>query len=474
MFMVLAAMLFIFSGNAQENFEKAVQKIREKPEYKNATIGIDILNLATGEKVFGLNEHQLMIPASTIKLVTSAAAMEILGADYRFRTVIGYTGKIRNTKLTGDLIVVGGGDPALGSEYFRDQYFNPHFMDVWAQNIKAAGIQLVDGDIFLDPSIYNDEEIPDTWIWGDIGNYYGAGPSAFTIYDNLYRISFKSPKQPGKQTTITAINPKMEDLNISNEVISSDINKDQAYVYGSPLDKSREIRGTIPKNRKSFTIKGSVLQPEELFASELLTHLAKNGVFVTGNIVFHPVNRNKMKMVYVQESPTLESIAEVLNHESVNLFAEHLLKQISAEIQGEGRRDSSIAIVQRFWKDKIPDHFFMEDGSGLSHFNAISPADFTAILKYMYNTSKNRQAFLTSLPTAGEGTLSGFSTKLFPKEILQAKSGSMTRVRCYAGYLKTDNGKRLAFNIMFNNFGYSHSALVNEIENLLLVLKSTF
>ena len=122
--------------------------------------------------------------------------------------------------------------------------------------------------------------------------------------------------------------------------------------------------------------------------------MALKGVFVGGNVVFQKVDKKKLITAYIQESPTLNEIAEILNHESVNLFAEHLLKQLSVEKQGLGKRDSSISIIQHFWEDKIPDHFFMEDGSGLSHFNAVSPADFTSVLKFM-DESKNKNSFLS-------------------------------------------------------------------------------
>lgn len=473
-FMVLITVSIVWSARAQTSFENELNKMLSEPEYKNATVGIHIVDLKTGEMVFGLNEYQLMIPASTMKLITSATALELLGADYRFKTTIGFSGKIKSSKLDGDVVVISGGDPTLGSEYFDDNFFIPHFMDVWAKKIKAFGIQQVNGDLVLDGSIYDDELIPDTWIWGDIGNYYGSDASAFTIYDNKYQITFESPKQAGKLTKVLGTSPEIDSLSFINRVVSSDINRDLAYIYGSPYDYEREIRGSIPKNRKSFKIKGSIPKPEELFAKELLKHLALNGVFISGKIVFKNVDKEKTTTAYIHESPTLSEISEVLNHESVNLFTEHLLKQISSEKLGQGRRDSSISIVQRFWADKIPDQFFMEDGSGLSHFNAISPAEFTSVLNYMNNKSSFRDAFISSLPTAGEGTLSGFNKNLFPGETLQAKSGSMTRVRSYAGYLKTENGQNLAFSIMFNNFNARQAEVVDKIEVLLHQLKQAY
>jgi len=469
-------LIFLTIGAAaQQNFEKAVQNVLSNADYKNAQVGIHVLDLSSGESIFSLNADKLLIPASTLKLITTATALEILGPEYRFKTKIGFTGKIKNNTLKGDLIVIGGGDPALGSEYFNEYYFNPHFLDVWARQIKAAGIQKVDGNLILDKSVYDDERIPDTWIWQDIGNYYGAGPNALTVYDNLFRIDFKSPKRAGEKTTIISTFPKIDEIEIKNEVLSSGLNKDLAYVYGSPFDNLRIIRGTIPKNRKLFTIKAAIQKPEELLADEFLKHLAGEGIFINGKILYEKTNPAKTEMIYIQDSPTLGEIVKVTNHESVNLFAEHLLKQLSAEQTGIGSRKQSIELLKDFWQKNGFDsnNFYMEDGSGLSHFDAVTPQFFTSILKYMFKSSSNFESFYNSLPLAGEGTLSGFQPENFPDNSLKAKSGSMTRIRCYSGYIKTDSGNNITYSIMFNQFSGSHSKLISETENLLLQLKKT-
>lgn len=461
---------------AQNNFESELQKVLNQPEFKNTTVGIQITDFESENTLFELNAHKLMIPASTLKIITSATALEILGSDYRFRTKIGYTGELLKTnELIGDLVVLGGGDPTLGSEYFNQKPNSREFISIWAQKIKAAGIQKINGDLILDGSIYDSEKIPPTWIWGDIGNYYGTGVSAFTCYDNLFRITFKSQKEAGIRTEIVSLFPNIEGLDIVNEVISSDDNRDMAYVFGSPLDKSRVIRGTIPKNRNSFTIKAAVHQPEELLAEALLNRLATEGVFITGKIKYNIVDEKKLKTFYIHESPELKEIVKVLNHESVNLIAEHLVMQIAAEKNGTGNRESGIEIIREFWKSNGTgsEIFFMEDGSGLSHFNAVSPATMNSILIFMAGNVKNRDVFMNSLPSAGKGTLTSFNTSFFPQNTLLAKSGSMTRVRCYAGYLQTESGKNLAFTFMFNHFSSTHATLIKSVENLLVKIRKT-
>ncbi len=459
---------------SQRNIEIELQKILNQSEYKNASVGIQMKNIETGLSVFEYNPNKLMIPASTLKIVTTATALELLGADYRFKTQIGYIGELKeNNELNGDLVIIGGGDPTLGSMYFSNSESNSNFVNFWIQKIKAVGIRQISGDIVFDASVYDSEKVPSTWIWGDIGNYYGAGANAFTCYDNLFRITFKSSARAGELAEIISTYPRIEGLNITNEVVSSEINSDQAYVFGSPLDKKRVIRGTIPKGRNAFMIKAAVHQPEEILANELITNLAKEGIFISGNVKFQKTDTSKFQTVFIQDSPTLAEIIKELNHESVNLFAEHLVKQIAAEKSGIGNSEKGIELITDFWKSKeiFEDEFFMEDGSGLSHFNAISPNQITSILIYMAQKSENSEFFVNSFPNAGSGTLTGFSTEYFPNTTLNAKSGSMTRVRCYAGYLKTDSGKGITFSIMFNHFSGSGSKLLKEIENLLLTMK---
>ena len=475
-FAILYYLISVLSSSAQNDFQTELQKILQKPEYFNSTVGIQIVDLQTGGALFEMNAGKLMIPASVMKIITSATALEMLGADYRFQTKIGFTGELPKTnELKGDLVISGGGDPTLGSEYFKQLELCRDFTKIWTQKIKASGIHKIEGNIILDGSVYDTEKIPPTWIWGDIGNYYGAGANAFTCYDNLFRITFKSPKEVGEKAEITSVAPKIEGLEIVNEVVSSDNNRDLAYVFGGPPDKNRVIRGTIPKNKKAFTIKASVHHPEELLAEALLDQLVKEGIFISGKVKFESVDKNKLQDIYTHGSPKLEDIIKVLNHESVNLFAEHLILQISAEKTGVGNREKGIELIKGYWHSKgiETDNLFMEDGSGLSHFNAVSPAQINSILIFMAGKSENREVFINSLPTPGYGTLSSFNTELFPQNSLKAKSGSMTRVRCYAGFLELDSGKVVAFSIMFNHFSGQNSKLVKEIENLLLSIKKS-
>jgi len=461
---------------AQTAFERQVQSFLSHPDYRNASVGILVSEVETGNTVFELNADKLLIPASVMKIVTSATALEILGPDYRFQTRLGYSGKIKNGVLKGDLIIIGGGDPAFGSEYFTNHYFALHFLEMWVQKVREAGIKRVEGRLILDTSLYDSEKIPPTWVWEDIGNYYGAGTSALSVYDNLFRIRFRSPAAAGLPTEIVSTYPEVEGVTWKNEVSSSDVNRDLAWIFGSPLDRTRVIRGTIPKNRRAFTIRASNSFPEQLLADDFLNHLARAGVFVSGRTATEEAGTSAFSQLHVTDSPSLAEIVKVLNEESVNLFAEHLVKQIAAEKTGLGSREEGLKIITEFWSSKGFDtgQLFMEDGSGLSHFNALSPEFINSVLRYMVLTASSSIEFFGSLPSAGQGKLHYFNPQLFPGNTLVAKSGSMTRVRCYAGYLQPKSGNDLAFSLMVNHFSGSHLQLISEIEKLLLEIRGIF
>jgi D-alanyl-D-alanine carboxypeptidase/D-alanyl-D-alanine-endopeptidase (penicillin-binding protein 4) len=372
--------------------------------------------------------------------------------------------------LNGDLVVISGGDPTLGSSYFSHK----DFLYEWAGKIREAGIEKITGNLVLDVSNYEAEELPPTWIWGDIGNYYGACFDAFTNHDNLFTITFKSGNA-GEQSEIISTTPVIEGLKIENRVVASENDIDNAFVYGSPLDKNRIIRGTIPKGRERFSIKASMPSPAEQLGLMLIKAIRDEGIVFDGNSHVSSIKTENFIEIHTHYSPSLEAINQRLNYESVNLFAEHLLVQLGFEKVKKGSREAGIEVINNFWKEFgfETQNLMLEDGSGLSHFNAVTPSFLNQVLKYMYH-SKNSESFVKSLPSAGEGTLRSFSKTAFPENTLRAKSGSMTRVRCYSGYINCDSGKTVIFTIMVNHFAGTHSQLRSGIEHLLLSVKKNF
>ena len=438
---------------------------------KNTSIGISVMDAKSGEVVLETVPQLSLIPASVLKIITSATALEVLGAQYRFETRVDYSGDINaeTGTLNGNLIIVGGGDPALGSMYFKNHYLKNHFIDQWINAIKKRGIKEIKGDLVADASIYEQQMIPNTWIWEDLGNYYGAGACGLSVYDNMYEISIESGIA-GTLTKIMKILPEIPGLQIENEVTASTINRDMAFVFGSPFETIRIIRGTIPENKKEFIVKASIPDPPYLLASQLKKKLDENQIKLLGSIKTVYKSCKTGKTICNTLSPPLKDIITVLNHESVNLFAEHLCKHLAYINTGYGSTKDGLEIIRKFWEDKGLDTngMFLADGSGLSRFNAITPHQLTEILNYI-NRSTDAEIFKQSLPTAGgNGTLYVFDKEKFPNGMLRAKSGSMTRVRCYAGFLKTYSGKELIFAVMLNNFPCKQTEAIQKIEEFLV------
>jgi len=459
-------------GSAQNALITVQQKISDwqtTPGLINSSICIAVSDNQTNEKLIESKPQLSLVPASILKVVTTATALEVFGPDFRFQTTLSYSGNLRNDTLFGDLQIIGGGDPTLGSEYFPE---TKTFQEKWIQALKDKNIKVITGNLVLDASIYESQSIPETWIWEDIGNYYGAGASGISAFDNLYEIHMKSENVAGKQTRIIGIIPEIPNLELTNEVLSSDINSDQAYVFGSPMENRRVIRGTIPKNQTDFVVKASVPDSSALLASEFRKNLTKSGISLSGETKYKKAKAESTQLFVIQ-SPTLREIIKVTNHESVNLFAEHLLKHLAFQKTGFGTTKDGCNFVTQFWKDKglNMNGFFMNDGSGLSRFNVVTANQMVAILDYMKTKSKYSNDFYKSLAAVNNGTLTIFTEANFPNNCLRAKSGSMTRVRCYAGYLTSISGRELSFTIMLNNFSCSQKEATREIEELLVELR---
>ncbi len=182
-------LVFSFDSFAQvESFEKFLSD----SSMRHASISMCVADAESGAIIFDFDSEKSLTPASVMKLITTAAALEMLGPEYTFRTVIGYSGVLnsRSGRLTGNIIIRGGGDPALGSKYFSEHYYE--FLNRWVTKIKELGIKKIDGGIMTDDSYYDFQPTPAKWLWEDAGNYYGAGVYGLSVYDNSYEIHFNT------------------------------------------------------------------------------------------------------------------------------------------------------------------------------------------------------------------------------------------------------------------------------------------
>lgn len=455
----------------------------EDADLVNASISFMVKDLKTGKEVSFYNPDMSLTPASVLKTVTTATALEVLGGGYTFKTELQYTGYIDSLcVLHGDIYVKGGGDPALGSRFYSEHYFEPFFMDVWADAIIQLGIDSIDGRVIADDMLFGPEPTPPTWTYGDLGNYFGASPSALSIYDNTCYLTFSTTATPGDSAVLECINPFIPEMEMINMVKGANVFDDNSSISGALFDDDRIISGALPKSKDHYEVKGSLPDPGRQVAFELTMALHRKNIGLKTNytttrqLFMKGMEAEKERTgFYTTVSPSVSSLVYWTNLVSMNLFAEHLLCGIGLVRTGSANTGSSTAAVTSFWAKKGIDTkgMYLADGSGLSRYNAISARHLTDIFKYMANVSKSGKGFEGSLPVAGKsGTLSKMCKKTTAEGRVMAKSGSIQRVKSFAGYVKTTSGKKLAFALLVNNFNCSTADIVKKIEKVFVAMST--
>lgn len=433
--------------------------------HQNANISIMVKDLKTNKTIQSYRAANSVIPASTMKLVTTAAALEILGADYQFKTTLEIDGNIsKDSVLNGNLYIYGSGDPTLGSSKLG----NSHFLVDWVAAIRKQGIKEIKGNIIADASAYDTEGVNPKWLWEDMGNYYAAGAYGIAYKDNTFEMELKSGAV-GTTPEILRITPNIPELTFKNYLKSTTIQGDSAYFYGAPFENNRSIYGEIPAKRPSFTIKGDIPRPGLVLARDLAWKLKSGGISVNGKAM-DEAPEGKRTVIYTHKSPFLSEIIKEINMTSNNFYVEQLFRHLSLQRGKMATTRDAINIIRNFWQSKgLPvNELFQYDGSGLSPVNAVSSNFFVSLLSYM-DKSKNSTIFKASLPVSGKsGTLKNFLKETPLEGKVLAKSGSIHRVKSYAGYVNT-NGKQLAFAIIVNNPNSGTlSATTKKMEELLI------
>jgi len=494
------AVLFIFSNKGEPVLiPKIVQKIKKQDTVKVPVIDtsafgrlktyVDSINnaaqLYAGEwsfylsetdsanVLFNINSNKVLVPASTLKIVTTGTAMAILGGGYRMVTRVQYDGNIdAATKiLNGNIYITGGGDPSLGSEVFGSSL--QRVINDWTFAIKKLGIDSINGAVIADVDAFEREPIPISWAWQDMQCDYGAGLYGLNINENVFHMTFNVGKD-GK--TFITTKPNVPGLKLYNQSIyNPNIPKSYAYVQGSPYQFNRTVFGEVLKNH----VERAALPDPPLFCAQLLAKelkankiRIKDSASTTWQMKLNNVkvnSRKERKLITATASPELRKLVYHTNQISQNFYAENILRAISLHQSGYSSSHGSVNEIYRFWKEKNVDlrGICMVDGSGLSRMNTISTHQLVDMLNYFAKDSAMSSDFYNSLPVAGvSGTLRRMADSTLAEGNLHAKSGSMTRVKSYAGYLKTKSGKSLTFAVIANNTLWDDKQLKQICEKL--------
>lgn len=476
---IFASFLILFNihFSALADTPQCVKDLMLTNSMKNADFAMIVKDLKSRETIYGYNINKGMIPASTLKIITTSTALELLGPDYRYETILQHDGEVKNGVLYGNIYIKGSGDPTLGSEHFENQM---EFLDNWIEAIRNLGIKEVMGSVIADESIFDNQGIHSKWLAEDLGLYYGAGSYGINVFDNMYKLYLKSGASGNKPIIYKTI-PEMK-LNFINTLTTED-NACGTTIFGIPFSNERYLNGSLSPN-SSKVVCGYIPDPA-LYTADLLTNKLKNAdIYVNGEPTcirllsqsgsVLPQKRQNIVTIY---SPTLDKIIETTNLVSHNLYADALLKTIgtlhSKENESLTSFDKGVEVLKKFWKERgINCSTFLYDGSGLAATNRVTAEFVNEILKYMATTSIYSEQFMNSLPTAGvNGNVKNFLHDTCLQGNAKIKSGSMSGVRCYAGYIRRED-KEYTVGIFANNYHCKPVEINKAIEGILLNLFS--
>ena len=459
-----ALLLTCLGLQAQSLQQKVDQAVTVEP-LKGAVVGVMVQDMS-GHVVAQREAGRRMVPASNLKLITTGTALHALGPDFRFETGIGYTGEVdADGTLHGDVYIVGGGDPTIGVADTVAVKPDALFWR-WKSLLKDAGISRIDGRIIGDGRAYEGHLENQSWSYDDTGTYYGAGCNALSFYENAidYAVSAGAEGEPVKVIQRYPDTPWMHFGNLT----STGPKGNSLYLYTTDLAPYAEMRGTFAVDRKQklehFANKYGALTCAYYFWQNLRStgwavsggyaDIDRNG-YVRGRDFVPADKAGTPKVVGKSESPALSRIVRQTNVLSDNFYAEAIFRQMGEKASGIAVYDSCRVAVADVLEDLVPgglEGLRLEDGSGLSRLNTLSPAFMASYLRSM-TRSRGFNAFLASLPKPGEGTVATLLPKLpaDKKARVRVKSGSMDGVLCYSGYILDESGNpKFVFSLMVN------------------------
>jgi D-alanyl-D-alanine carboxypeptidase/D-alanyl-D-alanine-endopeptidase (penicillin-binding protein 4) len=456
-------------------------------------VGAQVVELSDGRVLYARNSERLFVPASNMKLFTTALALSRLGADYRLTTQIGAQVPIdaATGTLPGDLELVGGGDPSLsGREYPYRSHAAPgavysfSAIEEMADQLIARGLKRIDGNVVGDDSRYVWEPQPGGWSSDSATREYGAPVSALVLHDNTFALTLRPAEHAGGLARIT-LAPPFENFAIDNHVLTIDRGERKIEFYRTASGRELHIWGKLPRGDAGFREELAIGDPA-LYAAEVLRDaLLRKGVAIRGEAVashrFPDESTDTSPKLGVllaeRRSPPLLDLLQVVDKVSQNLHAEILLREVAVASGHVGSVEAGLEAMDDFLAgigiskagNMNADHQFT-DGSGLSRATLVAPQAITKLLAYM-NQNKYREQWFNLLPIGGEdGTLgSRFSGHPEARNI-RAKTGTLDHVRAISGYVESPEHGRVAFSFLVNNFEGPGAGVTAILDQLALAL----
>jgi D-alanyl-D-alanine carboxypeptidase/D-alanyl-D-alanine-endopeptidase (penicillin-binding protein 4) len=453
----------------------------------HAFVGMRVVQLSDGRVLYAHNSERLFVPASNMKLFTTALALSKLGVEYRLSTQIGAQVPIdAEGTLAGDLELIGGGDPSLsGREYPYRSHASPfaiysfHAIDDLADQLLTRGLKGIEGNVVGDDSRYVWEPQPGPWSSDSATREYGAPVSALILHDNTFALTLRPGAHAGDLARI-ALTPPFENFAIDNRVLTAERGARKIDFYRSASGRELHIWGTIPKGEAGFAQELAIGDPA-LYAAEVLRDaLLKRGISIRGGALARHRFPDEESAAPTQlsvllaehHSPPLLDLLQVVDKVSQNLHAEMFLREAAVASGHPGSREAGLAAMDEFLAGIgiAKEEFQFTDGSGLSRATLVSPSAITKLLVHM-NQSPHREQWFNLLPIAGEdGTLGSRFAGHAEARAIRAKTGTLDHVKALSGYADTPAYGRVAFSLLVNNFEEPGPGVTKTIDELVLAL----
>ena len=427
--------------------------------------------------LFSVNANTRLTPASTLKLLTTAAALEDLGPHHRFETHLYMQGTPdEKGTLRGALYLQGGGDMTLGSTRVEGSATWETIAAQWASSVKQAGVKHIEGSLYADVSLFEGPSISPKVNWENMGNYFAAPASPLCFNDNLFEIHFKPQLRGNQPAEVASTTPALPDIHLQSFVTTdAKSNRDNAYVYGAPGQYDLKIFGTIPTHLTGFTIKAALPDPA-LFALQAFRQaLQKQGITVTGELqlLTQPPDYTTLQRIHTHQSPELKDIILIVNKRSFNLYADMLLRHLALHAGQKGSIENGLTQLKHFLtrrKIVTPQEVVLYDGSGLARDNLLTPQALLSTLHYMTH-SPYFEYYYNSLATPDDRgdllLLRRFLKPLKKVDEVRLKGGTIDNVKAAAGYVRKGNGQLISFVFMANNLAGKDEALFRIHENII-------